>query len=237
MLVPLITSFYQEMNSSTPSLQDKLVYTDTSYVYELIGESKDPVRQKECRDFSSYLSNIGTVMVTSPKVHEELRIAIPRSIIAADRQYKSQPLKEVVRNNPGVFRRAKNELGRATAALKENPNFLHLDIVGFDCDYIENTIDPVFDSNDLFFPDAFHYAFAKSQEITVIASLDKDYINVNDPNLHIVTDTGNYLKILLERNIPVPQQVLEYYITQCNKFGFNVPGRISKYYSQILKGT
>lgn len=231
-----LTSIYQAMNNSSVDLQDKLVYTDTSFVLQLIGNNnRDKVRQEECRNFSTYLSNQGSIMVTGPKVHEELRIAIPKGYILGKQQYNSQPIKEIIENTPGVIAQAKVELKKATAALKADPNFIHMEIEKFGLDYIENNIDPVFYGNDLLFPDASHYGFAKDQGIHNLVTTDKDYTCINDPDLLVIVDTGLYLKLLISKGPPIPSDILKYYIDECNRVGTQPSWEIQQYYNNLQK--
>lgn len=236
MIIPKLTSFYQVINNSSLDLQDKMVYTDTSFVFELcVSETDDAVKRVECNNFSTYLADQGSIMITGPKVHEELRMAIPTSIISAKKISNNQSLKSVIERHPGIMKKAKEEVRKATKALKDNKNFLHLGIENFDLSYIENTIDPVFDSEDLLFADAYHYAFAKSQGISYLATADKDYTNINDPNFHVILDTGSYLKTLIKNNHSVPPEILEYYMDECNRLEVQLPRQIQEYCDMLQR--
>lgn len=205
------------MNDPNSDFADKLIYAETSFVIDLFGPIQDPVRQTESRNFSTYLAAIGSVMVTSPKVHEEVRTGITSSHIMSKKAYRTQPQKEVIRNNPGIVLQAKVIAKSAIEALNKDQNFLHMGIEDFDAEYLENYIDPFFGKDDLLYYDAFHYGFAKQQEITNIASCDSDFLTINDPNIHILTDTATYLKMLLAQGLPLPQQLLDQYLNECTR--------------------
>lgn len=233
MITPRLTSFYQAINSTNSTLVNTVIYTDTSFVYELVGVSNNPLRQEESRNFSTYLSSVGSVMVTSPKVHEELRNSLSTSVISSYRTSDNQSIKQIIKKNPSAMPEAKRIVKLAIDSLKKDPNFLHMPIQGFGVDYIENVVDPVFDGIPLMYGDSFHYAFMKSEGITNLVCLDGDFALINDPNLNIFTDTGSYLSILIENNVCVPLDVLKYYIKSASVYNLSIPRKIESYYNSL----
>jgi hypothetical protein len=234
-IVPQLDSFWHAMNDPNAKLTEKLVCVDTSFVWELMGppNDKDPVRENECQVFSRYLASVKSIRVINPKVHEELRGAISAAIIQNYRESDQQTLKMILRKNPQIY----NEIGQAvsnvTTAIDNNPTYLQLGLENFSHEYIRDNIDPLL--SELMYADAFHYAFSKREGISDFISLDHDFVNVNNSNFHLITDTGNYLKILIRDNKPIPQPILEYYIRECEKSNMALPYAVNRYYQGLQR--
>lgn len=236
MIIPRLSSFYHVANDPTADIKDKPLYIDTSFVIELLGGTgNDIVRQNECSNLYIQSITSGSLLCISPKVHEELRMAVVNTLLR--NKARGQRIKDYARNNPADLAYAKGVVRKIKDALTLDPNWEHLEIPAYNHDFIENVVDPIFETTDLMFADSFHYAVARDQGIVDFVTLDDDYAYINDPAAHVIVDTGNYLKIYIENNLPVPTDVLNYYVTECTRLGMALPPQIRRYYTNLRRLT
>ncbi len=190
MSLPFIHSF------SNTTIQNDLLYADTSFVWESHGTTngQTPPRQIECHNFSTKAIQNGSVFVISPMVEHELKNVAIKELLKKHGALLNIPAhhrKKIISNVPNFMADAHNHVDQIMNILSADPNFVILDK-----DAPTSLSSKLSAEYNMDLNDSIILATMLSNSINSIVTLDGDYIEVHDQNLQIYTNQQNYLKIV-----------------------------------------
>ncbi len=166
---------------------------DTSFVFEVWGEPGNINRQAGCYNFIDRLTRGGSFLLTTIKLHEELRILVPSKEIGGRRH-----LKKALSGNTSALVPCVDKINEIEQALMELSNY-YPEPVGSINHTLLDEVDKLMRLG-IEYGDAAHYVLSKSEAINHFITLDGDFCRIPDESVVIYTDPTNYNRLMQNNN-------------------------------------
>ncbi|PGL32166.1 PIN domain-containing protein [Bacillus cereus] len=183
---------------SNVTVNDSLLYTDTSFVWESFGTQggSTPTRQGECHSFSTNAVQNGSVFIASPIIELELRNVAVKELLkhhAPLLGYKWFERKRIMSSVPNFMGQVHAQVDQIMSILSGDPSFIMLEK-----DASHALASQISTKYNMDLNDSIILATMEQNGINSIVTLDGDYVGVHDKNIQIYTNNHNYLKLLRE---------------------------------------
>ena len=178
-----------------------LIVLDTCFVMDVLGLNNNAKRVEECEDFlTQIIINGGTAGITF-LVREELYSVKLRNMLSNKLgHYNQETLKSYIKDNPKeyteIMGQALRETDESISSVLKRPHFLdsYIELEKNGSELSQKAFEL---QNKYLFPginDPKQLAIAMEWDAKYFATTDKDFTNVTDQSIGIVTDSKNYDK-------------------------------------------
>lgn len=194
-------------NQLTSNDAGQLVVLDTSFVYEVYGQSKYPNLQRQCQNFVIDAARHDVILATTIKTQEELRIVATRDLVHQDPQQR----KAILTSNPtGAMQPVDQLISQINAQLSALPNYYPEPLGSINSATLQDA-HLLMLTHGLEFPDAVISAISLANGADGLATLDGDLTRVAGTGLTIWTSARRHREWLSQNGVgpaPTGHQVL-----------------------------